>query len=178
MNRKVLLALVAAVIALACAIGGTVAFLSDIASVTNTFVSGDIGLTLTETTGSEYKLIPGSKVPKNPTVSISHGSESAWIFVKVEEENNPGEYITYTLADGWTELASGVYYREHSFAVYDVTYQVLSDNSITVKDTITEEALASIRESGAYPNLSFTAYAVQREGIKSATEAWELIKNL
>lgn len=178
MNKRVLLSLAAVLICCACVVGSTVAWLADRTSVTNTFTSGDISMTLTETTGEEYKIIPGATIAKNPTVNIYRGSEEAWLFVKVEETNNPNEYISYTLEDGWTELTAGVYYRESPAALYNVTYNILKDNAITVKDTLTEEDLATLRESGVYPQLLFTAYAVQKSGVNSAEEAWELAKNL
>lgn len=173
-----LLTLAAIIICCACVIGGTVAWLVDITSVTNTFVAGDVSITLDESEWAEYKLIPGAKIVKDSSVTVYSGSEEAWLFVKIEEANNPNGCIAYTLEDGWTELTDGVYYRESSATLYNVTYHILKDKAITVKDTLTEEELATLRESGAYPQLLFTAYAVQKSGVESAEEAWELAKNL
>lgn len=178
MKKSVILIIAVAILIGATAIGGTVATLLDRAIVTNTFEVGDISIALTETTGSEYKLIPGAVLHKDPTLTVGAGSEASWLFVKVKEGNNLEGYISYTMADGWTELTNGVYYRQCPAISNNTPYQILKDDSITVKDDITEEKLAALRESGAYPNLSFTAYAVQRAGFDSAEEAWEQAKKL
>ncbi len=178
MNRRVLLTLVAIIVCLACVIGGTVAWLGDITSVTNTFIAGDISMTLTETTGTDYKLIPGAEIAKNPTIVVETGSEASWLFVKITKGNNLDEYIRYTIADEWTELSEGVYYLECPATLYDTPYRILKGDSITVIDTLTEERLAELSASGAFPTLSFTAYAVQKSGISSVDEAWEIAKNL
>ena len=59
-SSKAFAAVLALVLVLGCALGGTVAWLvakSD--PVVNTFTYGDININLEETTGSSYKIIPG-----------------------------------------------------------------------------------------------------------------------
>lgn len=178
MRKSVLLVIAVVFIVCAVAISGTAAWLAIRVSVTNTFTVGDISISLTETTGSEYKLIPGAKIAKNPTVSVKADSVDAWLFVKIEKENNLDEYVSYALADGWTELSDGVYYRESFSVAEDVTYNILKDNAVFIKDSVTEGMLASIKSSGKLPSMSFKAYAIQISSYENADDAWEYIKNL
>ena len=120
MKKRTLTILIAVVLVVACAVGGTLAWLtaqSDV--VTNTFTAGDINITLNETTGNTYKMIPGNKIAKDPKVTVAAGSEDCWLFVKVNTENNVDAYLKYAIAAGWNQLKdndnndiSGVYYRE------------------------------------------------------------------
>ncbi len=178
MRKSVLLVIAVVFIVCAVAISGTAAWLAIRVSVTNTFTVGDISISLTETTGSEYKLVPGAKIAKNPTLTVKSDSVEAWLFVKIEEENNLDEYVFYALADGWTELSDGVYYRESLSSDQDVAYNILNDNAVFIKDSVTEKMLASIKSSGKLPAMSFKAYAIQRSSHENAADAWEYINNL
>lgn len=178
MRKSVLLILAVVFIVCAVAISGTAAWLAVRVSVTNTFTVGDISISLTETTGSEYKLVPGAKIAKDPVVTVHKGSVNSWLFVKIEKENNLDEYVLYALADGWTELSDGVYYRESFPTAEDVAYNILKDNAVYIKDSVTEGMLASIKSSGNLPSMSFKAYAIQRSSHENAADAWEYINNL
>ena len=60
MKKKIFVPVVAAALALCCAIGGTLAWLTDKTDpVVNTFTVGNVDITLAETTGQEYKMVPG-----------------------------------------------------------------------------------------------------------------------
>lgn len=178
MKIKVLLIVIAVILMIGCAVGGTVAWLVARASVVNVFTVGEISLSLTETTGQRYHLIPGETVAKNPKVTVYAGSEDCWLFVKLDKGNDPDAYITYAIADGWTELESGVYYREQAAVTADVTYSVLQNDRIVVRDTLTQAQLAALKASDVYPTLSFTAYAVQKSGNGTVGEAWNIAKGL
>lgn len=161
-------------------------------TVVNTFTYGDINITLEESTGSDYKIIPGVDIEKNPKVTVKAGSEACWLFVKVEEENWPefadGEdgnavrKVKYDIADGWTALTGveNVYYRTIDDAVTaDTEFYVLKGNDtyqngvITVSDTLTKIDIKDI--STIKPKLSITAYAIQKDGMGTAEKAWAAI---
>ena len=177
MRKSVLLILAVVFIVCAVAISGTAAWLAIRVSVTNTFTVGDIEISLTETTGSEYKLVPGAKIPKNPTVTVKSDSVEAWLFVKIEEENNLDECVLYALADGWTELSDGIYYRVSHTSSQDVTFNILKDNAVFIKESVNEKMFESIKSSGKLPTMSFRAYAIQRSSFENAADAWEYIDN-
>lgn len=158
-------------------------------TVTNTFTYGDINITLAESTGSDYKIIPGVDIGKDPLVTVKAGSEACWLFVKVEEENWPefadgeGENavrkVNYGIADGWMKddgtnnIPANVYYREVAANNADQEFPVLKDNKITVSDTLTKIDIKDILTTT--PKLSITAYAIQKDGMDTAEKAWAAI---
>lgn len=179
---RTLVVMLALVLMVGCAVGGTLAWLvAKTDPVVNTFTYGDINITLTEDTGSNYKIIPGVNIAKDPKVTVEAGSEACWLFVKVDEENWPTfkeansetRKVSYTLADVWTALPNvpGVYYREVGAVSADTDFEVLEGNKVTVSENLTKAEVNSIAE-GIQPKLTFTAYAVQKDGIADAATAW------
>ena len=181
-SSRAFIALLALVLVIGCVAGGTVAWLvAKTEPVVNTFTYGNIDITLTETTGTSYKIIPGTNIEKNPKVTVTAGSEACWLFVKVEETGTfVADKVTYAIDKDWTqgngtEIPSNVYYREVSAedAKNGVSYYVLAGNTtypngvITVSSDLTKENIPT-----ANPTLTFTAYAVQKENITTAAEAW------
>ncbi len=154
-------------------------------TVTNTFTYGDINITLKENTGSDYKIIPGVNIAKDPKVTVKAGSEACWLFVKVEEEGTfVANKVTYSIADGWTKgdgtkIPANVYYRAVDAVTADTEFYVLKGNDtypngvITVSDTLTKMEIKSIPTTT--PKLSITAYAIQKDGMNTAAEAWAAI---
>ncbi|MDY4251599.1 MULTISPECIES: TasA family protein [unclassified Clostridium] len=177
MKKKRISLVMALVLVLTCVIGGTLAYLTaKTNSVTNTFTVGNIDITLAETT-TDYKMVPGNTIAKDPTVTVNAGSEACWLFVKIEESTNPklDDYISYSIATGWTKLESGVYYREvdANTANAGTSFYVLKDNQVTVKTTVTKAMMDALKVEGAtQPTLTFTAYAVQKDNIATAAAAW------
>lgn len=117
--KKKVLSIVAVVLVLCCAIGGTLAWLtakSDV--VTNTFAPSDINITLTETPNTDTDndgkadawkadMIPGFSYAKDPVVTVKGDSVDCYLFVKFEEKGDPATYLKYTstltVANGWTQ---------------------------------------------------------------------------
>lgn len=173
-----------------CAVDGTVAWLvSESESSVSTFTLGDINIKLTgESESQPLKIIPGVGIRRSLKVTVEPNSEACWLFVKVEGTNwshfpdaNGTAKVSYSVAggtSGWTPLSGhpGVYYREVSAEnaktgmVYDVNCNV------TVSQMLTKAEVDSIA-SGTQPQLSFTAYAVQRDGIGDAATAWAAANN-
>lgn len=175
MKKKIVLTVTALTLVLCFAVAGTLAWLvAHTDPVTNTFTVGDINITLTEST-TEYKMVPGNTISKDPTVTVKAGSEACWLFVKVEKSANFDNFMTYSIDSGWTELTGvdGVYYREVGAATVDESYSVLAGNKVTVMDTVTKDDLTA--DDFKQPTLTFTAYAVQKDNITTATAAWNQI---
>lgn len=175
MKKKMAIAATAIALVLCFAIGGTLAWLVDkTGPVVNTFTYGDINIELAETT-TEYKMIPGNHIAKDPTVTVKADSEACWLFVKIEESTNKkfSDFMTYEVADDWTALdgSAGVYYREVAAVTNDLAFEVLKNNQVTVKDTVTKQDLNALTTE-TYPKLTFTAYAVQKDGFANAADAW------
>lgn len=173
-SNKTVAILLALVLAIGCAVGGTLAWLiSQTNPVVNTFTYGDININLAETTGTDYKIIPGVNISKDPKVTVKANSEACWLFVKVEK-NDWNDKVTYEIADGWTALTdhTGVYYRAVDAVTADTSFDVLKENQVTVSDTLTKEDIKGITTN---PTLTFTAYAVQKDGSTNAADAWAKI---
>lgn len=180
-SGRAFVTLLALVLVFGCAVGGTFAWLTaKTDAVVNTFTYGDINIGLTETTGNNYKIVPGVNIEKNPKVTVTAGSEACWLFVKVDEENwptfteagNSTAKIAYEIAPGWTELEgqNGVYYREVGAVNADASFEVIKDNVITVSENLTKTEVDTVVT--VQPKLTFTAYAVQKDGVASAAAAW------
>lgn len=175
-SSRTFIAMLALVLVIGCAVGGTVAWLvSSTDPVVNTFTYGDINITLSETTGDSYKIIPGVNIGKDPKVTVKKDSEACWLFVKVEEEGTfVANKVTYSIADGWTKgdgtkIPANVYYRAVDAVTSDTDFAVLKDNKIYVSEELSKRDIQSIT---AQPKLTFTAYAVQKDGIADAVTAW------
>ena len=171
-----------------CAVDGTVAWLvSESKSSVSTFTLGDINIELTESESGNQplKIIPGVEIKRSLKVTVKPNSEACWLFVKVEGTNwshfpdaNGTAKVSYSVAGGtndWKALDNypGVYYREVSAedAQTGVVYDV--NGVVAVSKELTKAEVNSIA-SGTQPQLSFTAYAVQHDGIDDAVRAWEV----
>ena len=166
MKKRTIALLCAAMMVVGIAAGGTLAWLvSNSETVTNTFTTSDITVTLTETTGDEYKMVPGYAIKKDPTVTLKADSEKSYVFVKVEKVNAVDDFLTYEMASGWTALdgvdgVDGVYYRIVEASANDQEFSVLANDQVVVKDTVTKADMEALT-SATYPKLTFTAYASQ-----------------
>ena len=189
-NRTVsikIAALIAAIVlVIGCTAGGTVAWLvSKPDPITNVVTVGDINATLTEE-AKEFKIVPGVNITKNPIATVTANSEDCYLFVKLTEENWPTfteateagstRKVKYEIADGWTKLEDGVYYREVTKDdAKDQVFHVLQDDQVTVSNTLTKENANAIQKTGA-PELTVAVYAVQKEGMGSVDKAWAAAK--
>lgn len=173
--KKRLIWLIVAAVLLTVTVGVTWAMLIDSSnSVVNTFTVGDVQIALTETTGSDYKLVPGAAVKKDPTVTVKAKSEACWVFVKVTPSTDLDSFCAYSIADGWAPLEGerDVYYRKVEATLTDTSFAVLKNNQVFVKDSLTEEQLNAIVVK---PTLKVTAYAIQSDGLANAKSAWQTL---
>ena len=201
--KKGLAMLLSLVLVIGCVVGGTLAWLTDTTDpVTNTFTIGDIDLTLKESpytngkyespaenVNNSYPLIPGNTYEKDPFVTITKNSEACYLFVKVAKVNNPDIYLDYALtltADkGWqpVEGETDVYYREVAKSDTDQSWNLLDNDTISVKDTIVKAGTitegtnnVAMPAASSEPKLTFTAYAVQQANL-TVEQAWDLVNN-
>ena len=184
-STKALVALLALVLVIGCSLGGSLAWLTAKTDpVTNTFTVGDINISLDEST-IDYKIVPGVNIAKDPKVTVEANSEACWLFVKVDEANWPTfkeeddttRKVDYAIADGWTKLTGvedNVYYRQVGASDDAQEFYVLAGDTVTVSDTLTKGELQKITTK---PTLTFTAYAVQQEGVDTPEEAWNIAKD-
>lgn len=187
-SSKAFVVMLALVLALGCAVGGTIAWLTKTTDpVVNTFTYGNIDITLTETVpeNRQAKIIPGKDIPKDPKVTVKANSETCYLFVKVVEDGTfVANKVTYTIrADGWTkgdgtDIPADVYYRVVPAATTDTAFYMLTGDAanpngvVTVSPELNKEEIAAVTKT---PTLAFTAYAIQKEGTGTAAEAWAKI---
>lgn len=126
-NKKLVIAVVALSLALACVVGSTLAFLvAESETVTNTFTYGNIQIELWENPldadgnfdtdnknyeGLEYlKVVPGDEVKKNPTVTVKEDSENCYVYVLVTNnlistaENAVTPVATLNIKENWISI--------------------------------------------------------------------------
>lgn len=178
------------------AVAGTLAWLTATSTtVTNTFTTSDITVKLKETTGEQYKMIPGYELKKDPKAWVVSGSEDCFLFVKLDWANNAytsGEetknYLDWKIADGWEPVPgeNNVYFQEVTSSQMSNddgehnAFQVLKGNKVTVSGDITKAQMDALNKEGTKPTLTITAYASQL--YKNATvkfepaEAWANVK--
>lgn len=182
---KVLLATLSAAMLVTASVMGTLAYLQDSETVTNTFTVGKVGITLDETDvnpdgtavpsaprtdeGNEYKLMPGHKYTKDPIVHVEAGSEDAYLFVKIENDisaiEDPDNTIdSQMVAKGWTEIDdTNVYYYKE---VVSAGANVPVFDFFMVAGNVTNDTLSTYAptESGEKKDVTVTAYAIQADG--------------
>lgn len=100
--RKILLTICSAMLLVCLSVGATFAYLTSTATVTNTFMVGNVKITLDETdvddsdkdgstedrdTANTYKLYPGQTYVKDPTIHIDDASEKAYLGLVITVSN-------------------------------------------------------------------------------------------
>lgn len=170
--KKILVLSLAAVLLVAVSVGGTIAYLkAETEEVTNTFTPASVNVSLTETTGEEYQMIPKKEHTKDPTVSVAANPHGVpyYVFVKMTETNNPSAYLDYSVDSAWTALDAtaypGVYYIDVTTGYTDAkSWGVLTGNKVTVKETLENSSFANMTSKDKYPSMTFQAWAIQQEG--------------
>lgn len=177
-GKKILAVVLAVMLLMLCAVGGTLAWLSaQSEAVTNTFSVGNITIELWEhelkdgqldmnsevTANTGYKIVPGATQGKDPFVRVKETSEKCYVYVCVD--NALGTNVTYNIDEfDWTEIpvtdTTKKLYRFDEIldaSAGDVTETVFS--KITYSGDITEETI------GALDGLKITinAFAHQAE---------------
>lgn len=170
MNKKIIATVGACALCVGLGVAGTLAWLTDkTESVTNTFTTSNINITLTETTGSNYQMIPGFTITKDPKVTVIAGSEDCYLFVKLEKSANYSNYLEdYEIANGWSQLKNGdndvddVFYREVASDEEKQEFYVLKNNQLTVNTSVTKNMMDNIdNKTTSAPTLTVKAYATQ-----------------
>ena len=195
MKKRTLALILALVLVFGAAVGGTIAYLTDTTGpVENTFTVGDIGdLTLTETTGGSYTVVPGVNLAKNPTVaydSDANNDVAVYVFVKVtapdwtvaadnktytKSTKSADPALSFTIDNSWTYLTKDgsdyIYYAAVNAAT-DFSASVISGNSITVSADIVDSEIETLAGT-----LTFAAYAIQQSGFDTAAAACTEVKS-
>lgn len=177
MKKKVLVSAGALALAVGVTAAGTLAWLQDNTdTVTNTFTWSDgnnITLTLDETSGTKYTIIPGETQAKDPTLHLTTETES---YVYVLINNELGDAVTMNELDqNWTKMENANLPEGMTGDLYYWTAGATTTNpDMSVFDTITYSSELD-SESGAALNgktITITGYAVQASAGTDAATAW------
>ena len=171
MKKRTLALLCAVTMVIGIAVGGSLAWLvSKPDSVTNTFTTSDVDITLTEPEGKknnyEFQMVPGKTITKDPKVTVTAGSLDSYIFVEITKSKNYDEFLDgYTVTNDWKAVpdTDNVYYREYTSSDSSVDYQILANNQVKVSADVTKADMDSLTRRDQYPTLTFTAYAIQKD---------------
>lgn len=178
MGKRTIGILIISAIVLFIGVGITVAYLvSSSVTVKNTFTVGKVEITLSETTGENYKLVPGAAVNKDPVITLKAESDPCFVYFKVNNTEKLSDYLSYSVADGWKALSGvpDVYYRYVEGTKEDIAFPLIQDNTVFVNENLTEDDLATVNIT---PAITFFGYAIQAEGIDTAAQGWQQLQEV
>ena len=153
--------------------GGTFAYLKgETDPITNSFRTNQVQVSLEETTGNEYNIIPGTTQRKDPKVTVNN-TVDAYVFVEITDETD--NLVDYAIADGWIPLdgVPNVYYRLVSAAQDVKEFSVLANDEVRYSKALEDHDMTD--GSGSLKrdiNLTFNAVAIQAEPFADAKEAY------
>lgn len=153
--------------------GGTFAYLKgETDPITNSFRTNQVQVSLEETTGNEYNIIPGTTQRKDPKVTVNN-TVDAYVFVEITDETD--NLVDYAIADGWMPLdgVPNVYYRLVSAAQDVKEFSVLANDEVRYSKALENHDMTD--GSGSLKrdiNLTFNAVAIQAEPFADAKEAY------
>lgn len=191
--KKTLTVLLALVLVIAMSVAGTMAYLTDKDTVTNTFTVGNVKITMdeqdtdhdtntadnvvvngeTRDKANSYKLIPGHTYDKDPIVRVAAGSEDCWLFVKVDNqiatiEDADKSVASQMATNGWTlEDAANNIYSYKSIVSAGANVPVFTN--FTIDGEVINTALAAYNGK----TIVVKAYAVQADNFGTAAAALE-----
>lgn len=198
-NRKALLLVLCAVMMITASIFGTLAYLTDTKTATNTFTVGSVTITLDETdtdndtntednvtvnnvvrdTANEYHLLPGKDYKKDPIVHLAATNDDCYVFVKVENGLAVIEAEDYTNIE--TQITNN---KWNKLTGVDNVYWQLSKvpaEGAPARD-LDLEVFREFKIAGTVDNdtlaeckdakIIITAYAIQAQGFNDAAAAW------
>ncbi len=196
MKKKLVTVCLVACMAVTAVAGGTLAYFTDTKTETNTFTVGDVEITLNEDNWDEEnaKLVPHATIKKDPSVTLTSGSENAWVFVELEigeglesmmEATKPESANTlHQKFEAWVkngELAginanwkfveekdNKIVYRYTDAATAPKTTETLFD-TVVVPDELES---TDVENATGNKNIVITAKAIQAEGIETADKAF------
>ena len=198
-KNKALLLSLCAVLLVAASVMGTIAYLSDTESVTNTFSVGSVTITLDEEDvdsdnntadnvtldgvirdkANSYKLLPGHQYDKDPIVHVDVISEDCYLFVivnneiaAIESDAAGDKTVAAQIAEnGWAKVGETADGSLYVYGTVDDPTAVQGGTDKTVFTTFKIDGdVTNTRLAGyAGETIVVTAYAVQMDGFENNT---------
>lgn len=202
-RNRIILTAVAALLLVAVAVGGTIAYLQDSTdTVTNTFTPSTLNIDIEETLQSDNtplgddvwsaQVIPGATLYKDPKVTVYAHEDNVKMYLFIEVDSvatinsmvstgvfaDPTMFYETTSPYTWTALSSNanVYWTVLDPVTTDnVVIELISGNALTVNANATQNHINTLFADGNDITLSFTAYACQYLTFEDDPEsAWDV----
>lgn len=193
-GRRFMVGALSASLVAALAVGGSIAYLTDTATVENRFtLDTNLSISLEEANfdaETAKGLLPTQEVAKDPTVA-NDGTVDAYIAAtvkipvmtgKVLHEDGKIESVAdldlyeYDLGEGWSLLGSPVI--EDGFKTYTYVYENVLPGSSKTNAIFDSIKVVNFTEDPGLDNVNIdiTAFAIQSHGFDSAADAYEAYK--
>ena len=192
-RNKALLTMACAVLLVVASVLGTMAYLTSIAEVENTFTVGSVTISMDETdvdnstgdkdrdTENKYHLLPGHEYTKDPIIHVASTSEECYLFVTVSNEiaaieaTGDTSVASQMEAKGWktVEGQTNLYVYIGTAEGASAPLAVKANDNIPVFEKIVISGSVDNTTLANYKNKTITvnAYAVQKDGFESKTDS-------
>ena len=194
--KKKIIAISAAIAIIAIAVvGGSLAWFTSSAEVTNTFTMGKVSITLDEAKvdkngkaiigdgaarvrENSYHIVPGAVLDKDPTVTVVAGSADCWVYVYIE--NQLEDYAVPNIDPAfWDKVDPEDYhglYRYKSVVTSPANEEgtkltVFTQVTIAGGDVLTNSILDDLADADTSPQINVKAFAIQSANITGVAEA-------
>lgn len=193
LNRKWMLVL-ALVLSVAMATGGTLAYLTDRDTVENTFTMGNVDIEVDENYEPDSELNPGVEVEKEAGIKNVHNTSDAWVWMTVSVPNELKDYVELTWlsdeikAEAEANVVTGVHPDYTSYVVKypkklapgkstpDYLQGVTLSNKVDYQDgkyvVIENGEIKATFNSLDDLKIIVDGFAMQTEGFKTVEEAY------
>lgn len=155
--------------------GGTFAYLQgESENVVNNFKTNQVNVSISETGDGQYNIVPGTSEDKDPKVTVNN-TVDAYVFVEVTDTTEG--LVDYEIAEGWKLLTGyeNIYYRIVNGDAEQKDFYILKNNRVTYDAGLKNSDMLKDGQLKENIELSFRAYAVQKEGFDTAENAWNHI---
>ncbi len=159
MKKRITLISLAVVALILVGLLSSLAFLTDKKDVTNTFTVGNIEIELEEpdydVNGDGQKLLPGTVIDKDPTVTLLEGSEDAYIFMQIVPEGNIMDFLNAITVDtaNWVAVTGA-----ENLYVYSANGTDPAPVAATTGGTELPPLFSKIVVTNTLNNLSFNSF--------------------
>lgn len=205
--RKLLTLVCCAVMLVCVTVGATVAYLTSQDSVTNTFTVGNVTINLDEAkttpdgkpvgterteTGNTYKVFPGGSYTKDPTVTVTKGSEEAYVYMAVKPSDLEGIKAAFPVESYPTFYQDGLFLLEKlvdwntdwTYVTFvDDTYIFLYKETVNALNAADDIVMAPLFTTISLPEdidndhlaeldnlqINVAAFAIQADGMDTTT---------
>ena len=155
--------------------GGTFAYLQgESENVVNNFKTNQVNVSISETGDGQYNIVPGTSEYKDPKVTVNN-TVDAYVFVEVTDTTEG--LVDYEIAEGWQRLTGykNIYYRIVNGDAEQKDFNILKGNRVAYGAGLKNSDMLKDGQLKENIELSFRAYAVQKEGFDTAEKAWNHI---